>query len=126
MDIGDDKTLIAALLGTGWAGQFLFNFWANRKKEKAETQALTSEATAKTSIIDVMQKRIDSSEATLSLVQARMADLEARLNTEHELRLQAKEENALLRIRVRQLEFALAQAGIPLPTDLLSDYNQSK
>lgn len=97
------------------------SFLSSRSKEKAETQALTSEATAKTSIIDVMQKRIDSSEATLTLVQARMGDLEKRLNTEHELRLQAKEENALLRIRVRQLEFALAQAGIPLPTELLSD-----
>lgn len=57
-------------------------------------------------------------------MQSRVNELEQRLNAEHELRLQAKEENALLRIRVRQLEFALANAGIPLPTELMNDVKQ--
>lgn len=100
------------------------NFISSRSKEKAETQALTSEATAKTGIIEVLERRIAAQAEDFRIMQSRVNELEQRLNAEHELRLQAKEENALLRIRVRQLEFALANAGIPLPTELMNDVKQ--
>ena len=103
----DDTTLVGGLLGTGLGGMVIMaalQKFFSRKKDAAETTALIADATGKTSVIEVLERRIALGEDRMAKQDTRIAELETRVTTEITLRLAAQEENHILRMRVTELE----------------------
>lgn len=103
--------MIGGLLGTGLGGMVVMAVlqkFFSRKKDAAETTALIADATGKTSVIEVLERRVSLSEDRQAKQDARIAELEIRVTTEITLRLAAQEENHILRMRVTELEAALS------------------
>jgi len=117
INLPDLSEILAALGLTGWFGQFLWGSFLNRKKDEAQRDAITTEATAKTGIIEAFERRASLSDDRQAKLEARINDMEVRLSAEHSSTMSLREENSNLRIRIRQLEAALRQAGIPFPEE---------
>ncbi len=106
----DDASLLAVILGGGTGGAItmaLIQKFFSRKKDAAETTALIADATGKTTVIEVLERRIAASEERQNKQDSRIAELESRVTTEITLRLAAQEENHILRLRITSLEHDL-------------------
>jgi hypothetical protein len=113
----DDSTL-ATGAGSGIIGMLimtLVQWYKDRGKEAAETQAVISDATGKTNLIEALEARILASETRQTSQDTRIAELETRIAKEIDLRLVAQEENHALRLRVSELEFAIRTLGGTVP-----------
>ncbi len=107
----DDASLLGSILGAGTGGALILALvqkFFSRKKDAAETTALIADATGKTSVIEVLERRIGLGEDRMAKQDSRIAELETRVTTEITLRLAAQEENHILRMRVTELEHIIA------------------
>ena len=93
----------------------IFNWFSNRRKDQAQTEAVISDATGKTSLIEALEARVAASEARQNSQDSRIAELETRIAAEVDLRLRAQEENHSLRLRISELEFAIRKMGGEIP-----------
>jgi hypothetical protein len=99
----------------GMLAMGIFNWFANRRKDQAQTEAAISDATGKTSLIEALEARVAASESRQNAQDSRIAELETRIAQEVDLRLKAQEENHLLRLRINELEFAIRKMGGEIP-----------
>ena len=106
------------VVGTGVAAAAItqiLNWFFNRRRENAQTEAVIADATGKTGLIEALEARVLASENRQTQQDGRIKELEDRIALEIDLRLKSQEENHKLRLRVTELEYAIRQAGLSIP-----------
>lgn len=93
----------------------LFNWFLNRRRDNAQTDAVIADATGKVGLIEALEARVLASENRQTAQDLRIKDLEDRITLEIDLRLKAQVENHSLRLRVTELEYVIRQAGLAMP-----------
>lgn len=93
----------------------LINWFLNRKRDNAQTEAVIADATGKTGLIEALEARVLASETRQTAQDGRIKELEDRIAIEIDLRLKSQEDNHKLRLRVTELEYAIRQANLTIP-----------